>query len=140
MIRIKMHIFKVKLPFHPPCEVKCGLQNGMLTVVQRAIGCWVLCVVVWWCGVDLVVVVTRCGYEVWMDCWVFTGGLFHFENMLGMFVYVFCSESWIIFVFWVRMCWILMGFRLELDWLVWASVVGSGGGLMVIGLFLLCVC
>ena len=32
-----------------------------------------------------------------MDCWVFTGGLFHFENMLGMFVYVFCSESWIDF-------------------------------------------
>ena len=30
-----------------------------------------------------------------------------------------------------------MGFRLELDWLVWVSVVGSGGGLMVIGLFLL---
>ena len=22
-----MHIFKVKLPFYPPCEVKCGLQN-----------------------------------------------------------------------------------------------------------------
>ena len=28
---IKMPIFKVKLPFYPPCEVKCGLQNGIFT-------------------------------------------------------------------------------------------------------------
>ena len=49
----------------------------------------------------------------------------------------FAVSHGLIFVFWVRMCWILMGFRLELDWLVWVSVVGSGGGLMVIGLFLL---
>ena len=27
MTKIKMHIFKVKLPFYLPCEVKCGLQN-----------------------------------------------------------------------------------------------------------------
>ena len=27
MTRIKMHISKVKLPFYPPCEVKCELQN-----------------------------------------------------------------------------------------------------------------
>ena len=26
-----MHISKVKLPFYPPCEVKCGLQNGVST-------------------------------------------------------------------------------------------------------------
>ena len=31
MTRIKMHIFKAKLPFYPPCEVKWGLQNGMST-------------------------------------------------------------------------------------------------------------
>ena len=31
MARIKMHIFKVKLPFYPLCEVKCGLQNRVLT-------------------------------------------------------------------------------------------------------------
>ena len=31
MIRIKMHISKVKLPFYPLCEVKCRLQNGVST-------------------------------------------------------------------------------------------------------------
>ena len=31
MARIKMHISKVKLPFYPPCEVKCRLQNGVST-------------------------------------------------------------------------------------------------------------
>ena len=34
MTRIKMHISKVKLPFYPPCEVKCGLQNGVLTTTR----------------------------------------------------------------------------------------------------------
>ena len=32
MARIKMHIPKAKLPFYPPCEVKCRLQNGVSTV------------------------------------------------------------------------------------------------------------
>ena len=32
MTRIKMHISKVKLPFYPPCEVKCGLQNRLSTL------------------------------------------------------------------------------------------------------------
>ena len=32
MARIKMHIPKAKLPFYPPCEVKCMLQNGVSTV------------------------------------------------------------------------------------------------------------
>ena len=27
MARINMHISKVKLPFYPPYEVKCELQN-----------------------------------------------------------------------------------------------------------------
>ena len=31
MTRIKMHIFKVKLPFYPPSEVKCRLQNEVST-------------------------------------------------------------------------------------------------------------
>ena len=31
MAKIKMHIPKVKLPFYPPCEVKCRLQNGVST-------------------------------------------------------------------------------------------------------------
>ena len=35
MTRIKMHISKVKLPFYPPCEVKCGLQNGVSTTASR---------------------------------------------------------------------------------------------------------
>ena len=29
--RIKIHISNVKLPFYPPCEVKCRLQNGVST-------------------------------------------------------------------------------------------------------------
>ena len=29
MTIIKMHIPKAKLPFYPPCEVKCMLQNGV---------------------------------------------------------------------------------------------------------------
>ena len=33
-----------------------------------------------------------------------------------------------------------MGFWLDLDGLVWVNVVGNGGGLVVIGLFLLWVC
>ena len=32
MTRIKMHIFKVKLSFYPPGEVKYGLQNEVLTI------------------------------------------------------------------------------------------------------------
>ena len=32
MIRIKMHISKAKLPFNPPGEVKCKLQNGVSTL------------------------------------------------------------------------------------------------------------
>ena len=31
MARIKIHITKAKLPFYPPCEVKCRLQNGVST-------------------------------------------------------------------------------------------------------------
>ena len=33
MTRIKMHIFKVKLLFYPPYEVKCRLKIGVLTTV-----------------------------------------------------------------------------------------------------------
>ena len=33
MARIKMHIPKEKLPFYPPYEVKCRLQNGVLTLL-----------------------------------------------------------------------------------------------------------
>ena len=29
MATTKVPIFKVKLPFYHPCEVKCGLQNGV---------------------------------------------------------------------------------------------------------------
>ena len=36
MARIKMHIPKAKLPFYPPCEVKCRLQNGVSTMVEEA--------------------------------------------------------------------------------------------------------
>ena len=32
MTKIEMHIFKAKLSFYPPSEVKCGLQNEVLTV------------------------------------------------------------------------------------------------------------
>ena len=32
MARIKMHIPKARLPFYPPCEVKCRLQNGVSTL------------------------------------------------------------------------------------------------------------
>ena len=32
MARIKMHIPKAKLPFYPPCEVKCRLQNRVSTL------------------------------------------------------------------------------------------------------------
>ena len=35
MTRIKLHIFKAKLPFYPPCEVKCRLQNEVSTVVCK---------------------------------------------------------------------------------------------------------
>ena len=38
MTRIKMHISKVKLPFYPPCEVKCGLQNRVSTAVYGIMG------------------------------------------------------------------------------------------------------
>ena len=31
MARIKMHSPNAKLPFYPPCEVKCRLQNGVST-------------------------------------------------------------------------------------------------------------
>ena len=31
MTKIKIHISNVKLPFYPPCEVKCELQNRMST-------------------------------------------------------------------------------------------------------------
>ena len=31
MTRIKIHISNVKLPFYPPCEIKCGLQNRVST-------------------------------------------------------------------------------------------------------------
>ena len=31
MAKIMMHISKMKLPFYPSCEVKCGFQNGVLT-------------------------------------------------------------------------------------------------------------
>ena len=34
MTKINMHIFSVKLPFYPLCEVKCGLQNGVSTGVH----------------------------------------------------------------------------------------------------------
>ena len=35
MTRINMHIFKVKLPFYPPCEVKCRLQNRVSTPLDH---------------------------------------------------------------------------------------------------------
>ena len=37
MTRIKMYISKVKLPFYSPCEVKCGLQNGVSTVEKKKV-------------------------------------------------------------------------------------------------------
>ena len=37
MARIKMHIPKAKLPFYPPCEVKCRLQNGVSTLTNSQI-------------------------------------------------------------------------------------------------------
>ena len=42
MARIKMHIPKAKLPFYPPCEVKCRLQNGVSTQ------CFCLVIAVGW--------------------------------------------------------------------------------------------
>ena len=33
MTRIKIHISNVKLPFYPPCEVKCRLQNRVSTAI-----------------------------------------------------------------------------------------------------------
>ena len=35
MARIKMHIPKAKLPFYPPCEVKCRLQNEVSTQAKQ---------------------------------------------------------------------------------------------------------
>ena len=35
MTKIKMHIFKAKLPFYPPCKVKCRLQNKVSTQRQH---------------------------------------------------------------------------------------------------------
>ena len=35
MTRIKIHISNVKLPFYPPCEVKCRLQNRVSTPQQK---------------------------------------------------------------------------------------------------------
>ena len=40
MARIKMHIPKAKLPFYPPCEVKCRLQNGVSTPLLSYINVW----------------------------------------------------------------------------------------------------
>ena len=37
MTRIKIHIFNVKLPFYPPCEVKCGLQNRVSTTGVKSL-------------------------------------------------------------------------------------------------------
>ena len=34
MTKIKIHIFNVKLPFYPPCEVKYRLQNGVSTLAD----------------------------------------------------------------------------------------------------------
>ena len=34
MVRIKMSISNVKLPFYPPCEVKCVLQNKRKTKIN----------------------------------------------------------------------------------------------------------
>ena len=34
MTRIKVHISNVKLPFYPPCEVKCRLQNRVSTCLN----------------------------------------------------------------------------------------------------------
>ena len=45
-----------------------------------------------------------------------------------------------VMVWWFEGLWILIGFGLDLVWLVWVNVVGNGGGLVVIGLFLLWVC
>ena len=35
MTRIKIHISNVKLPFYPPCEVKCKLQNRVSIVIPK---------------------------------------------------------------------------------------------------------
>ena len=35
MTRVKMHISKAKLPFYPPGEVKCGLQNEVSKSIQK---------------------------------------------------------------------------------------------------------
>ena len=37
MTKIKIHIFNVKLPFYPPCEVKYRLQNGVSTVSRSSV-------------------------------------------------------------------------------------------------------
>ena len=46
MARINMHIPKAKLPFYPPCEVKCRLQNGVsiecpsLAKLEKNVNVW----------------------------------------------------------------------------------------------------
>ena len=45
MTRIKIHISKMKLPFYPSCEVKCGLQNRVSTksCFKHMISKWSVC-------------------------------------------------------------------------------------------------
>ena len=40
MATIKMFISKVKIVFYPPCEIKCGLQNGVSTTVYIIQNMW----------------------------------------------------------------------------------------------------
>ena len=42
MTKIKIHIFNVKLPFYPPCEVKCELQNRVSTHTAIILGIHIL--------------------------------------------------------------------------------------------------
>ena len=47
MFRIKMHISKVKLPFYPPCQVKCELQTWGVNRIPLIDKAWKANVNVW---------------------------------------------------------------------------------------------
>ena len=116
-----------------------GFDGGLWCVGGlRGYGLWVVGFCVLWSdggGIDLAAAMVGCGSEAWIDCWVFSGGLFRLQNMLGVFVWMFCSDAWIDFCllgsdgldfgfrwigFWWGLGWIWIGW-FRLAW--WAMVV-----------------
>ena len=97
MTRTNMHISNVKLPFYPPCEVKCGLQircQQLYPLVHRSCDHFVMTYIVfishlyiWWCMLFLTYLSMCCFISLFIHTFLYVyNPLFLFHTKMSWWV------------------------------------------------------